>query len=109
MKLAVILLTLVVCTFADQPLPEALRNHAMKRPLPVALLHPKRPVHPLDRSLSKTSDVDGKIVGGRPATSDEVGYIVSLQRYGWGEWTHSCGGSILNANTIITAAHCIVG
>ena len=99
MKLAVILLALVVCTFAGQPLPEALRNHAMKRP-----------VHPLDRLLSKTRDVDGKIVGGRPATSGEVPYIVSLQRSGWaGGFSHSCGGSILNENTIITAAHCIVG
>ena len=98
MKLAVILLTLVVCTFAGQPLPEALRPH------------PKRPMHPLDQLLNKTRNVDGKIVGGRPATDGEVPYVVSLQRTGWGGgWDHRCGGSILNENTIITAAHCIVG
>lgn len=110
MKLAIILLTLVVCTLAGQPLPEAVRNRGVGQPLPVSLLRPRQPSHPIDRFLSKTREADGKIVGGVVAKEGEVPYIISLQRKGWsGGWSHSCGGSILNANTIITAAHCVDG
>ena len=85
MKLLVILLALVVCTIAG-------------------------PVHTFDRLLNKTRDVGSYIVGGRPAIAGEVPYIVSLQYTGWGGgFSHRCGGSILNKNTIITAAHCIDG
>ncbi|KAF2018272.1 trypsin-domain-containing protein [Aaosphaeria arxii CBS 175.79] len=46
-----------------------------------------------------------QIVGGVPATAGEFPFIVSLQRGG----SHFCGGSLLNANTVVTAAHCAVG
>ncbi|KAF1946864.1 trypsin precursor [Clathrospora elynae] len=45
-----------------------------------------------------------EIVGGSIASSGEFPYIVSLQRSG----SHFCGGSLLNANTVITAGHCSV-
>ena len=44
------------------------------------------------------------IVGGEPAAAGDFPYIVSLQRNG----RHFCGGSLLNANTVLTAAHCTV-
>jgi len=42
-----------------------------------------------------------KIVGGSQATRGEFPWIISLQ-----VGSHICGGTIVNANTIVTAAHC---
>lgn len=50
-----------------------------------------------------------KIVGGQQADHGEYPWQVSLQRSSWGSYSHFCGGSILDATTIITAAHCIEG
>jgi len=49
-------------------------------------------------------NVSTNIVGGRDATLGEIPYIYSLRRT-----SHSCGGSILSARTLITAAHCVNG
>nr|AAM96942.1 trypsin 3 [Phlebotomus papatasi] len=46
--------------------------------------------------------LDGRIVGGIAVDISEVPYQVSLQRYN----SHSCGGSIISSNYILTAAHC---
>jgi hypothetical protein len=43
------------------------------------------------------------IVGGVPAAPGDFPYVVSLRRSG----RHFCGGSLLNGNTILTAAHCV--
>ena len=43
----------------------------------------------------------GLIVGGEAAAAGDFPYIVSLQ-----SGSHFCGGSLLNANTVLTAAHC---
>lgn len=50
-----------------------------------------------------------RVVGGREATPHEAPYIVSFQvdRAGTGAFSHICGGSILNANWVLGAAHCI--
>ncbi|BCS22135.1 S1 family serine peptidase [Aspergillus puulaauensis] len=42
------------------------------------------------------------IVGGRPTTSEDYPYQISLEHLG----QHICGGSILNEKSILTAAHC---
>ncbi|KAK7190370.1 hypothetical protein DPSP01_011551 [Paraphaeosphaeria sporulosa] len=47
-------------------------------------------------------DFSVQIVGGSAATAGQFPYIVSIQVSG----SHYCGGSLLNANTVITAAHC---
>ncbi|KAM0545343.1 hypothetical protein ACHAPJ_011415 [Fusarium lateritium] len=44
------------------------------------------------------------IVGGESATVSEFPFIVSITRSG-SPW---CGGTLLNANTVLTAAHCSV-
>jgi trypsin len=45
------------------------------------------------------------IVGGTAASAGDFPFIVSLQRSG----SHFCGGTLLNANTVLTAAHCASG
>ncbi|XP_011873943.1 PREDICTED: chymotrypsin-1-like [Vollenhovia emeryi] len=44
------------------------------------------------------------IVGGKDAPVGKFPYQVSLRKNG----RHSCGGSIINEHTILTAAHCII-
>jgi hypothetical protein len=46
-----------------------------------------------------------QIVGGSAATSGQFPYIVSLSKSG----SHFCGGVLINARTVVTAAHCSVG
>lgn len=53
--------------------------------------------------------VSPNIVGGSEAAAHAYPYQVSLQISSGGSWYHSCGGSIVEADKIITAAHCVVG
>jgi trypsin len=46
----------------------------------------------------------GEIVGGTAAAAGEFPYIVAIETSG-GDF---CGGVLLSANTVITAAHCSV-
>ncbi|XP_036141753.1 chymotrypsin-2 [Monomorium pharaonis] len=50
---------------------------------------------------------DSRIVNGEDAKLGEIPYQVSLQNKG--SSSHFCGGSILNDNYVITAAHCVQG
>jgi len=43
-----------------------------------------------------------RIVGGEETVPNEFPWQISMQYFG----SHICGGSIANANTVITAAHC---
>ena len=45
------------------------------------------------------------IVGGQEAALGSVPYQISFQYYG----SHFCGGSIIDANNVLTAAHCCEG
>jgi len=55
-----------------------------------------------DESSPDTSD----IVGGVAASQGDFLPIVSVQLAGLG---HLCGGTLLNANTVVSAAHCYYG
>lgn len=48
------------------------------------------------------ADIQARIVGGQDATG-EYPYIVSLQK----DNSHFCGGSIIKADWILTAGHCV--
>jgi len=54
------------------------------------------------RPFFNTAVYPTRIVGGEEATSNEFPWQVSMQYFG----QHICGGSIYNADTVITAAHC---
>jgi len=54
-------------------------------------------------------EVDTQIVGGQKAKAGQFPWQISLKRSGSYGWSHSCGGSILDKNTIVTAAHCVSG
>ncbi|KAK7432141.1 hypothetical protein QQZ08_001431 [Neonectria magnoliae] len=55
---------------------------------------------------TELADSEVNIVGGEPASPGDFPFIVSLARRGG---SHFCGGSLLNANTVLTAAHCSTG
>merc|ERR1711915_949108 len=48
---------------------------------------------------------DGRIIGGVEAPPHEFPWQISLRNLG----SHICGGSIINKNQVITAAHCVEG
>jgi trypsin len=47
----------------------------------------------------------GRIVGGEPVTEGQLPYQIQLRWQG----RFICGGSIIGANLVLTAAHCVVG
>jgi len=49
------------------------------------------------------------IVGGSEAPAHAYPHQISLQVRSGGGWYHSCGGSIVGTNKIVTAAHCVYG
>jgi len=53
---------------------------------------------------ARSEQASTRIVGGVQAVYGEYPWQISLQYLG----SHSCGGSILNTNTILTAAHCFI-
>ena len=56
-----------------------------------------------ENSDAPIQDESFHIVGGVPAVPGDFPYVVSLRRSG----RHFCGGSLLNGNTVLTAAHCV--
>ena len=54
--------------------------------------------------LSERGELSTRIVGGIVAPQGAFPFIVSLSRNG----EHFCGGSLLNADTVLTASHCVV-
>ncbi|KAF5010852.1 hypothetical protein FDECE_3025 [Fusarium decemcellulare] len=58
-------------------------------------------VAPMVAALPQAPTVN-QIVGGEAASSGDFPFIVSLSQSG----SHFCGGTLINANTVLTAAHC---
>jgi secreted trypsin-like serine protease len=85
MKFLIVLATLVVCAYSQSSTTLnwsgcGVRNAAGKR------------------------DAD-KIVGGTNAKAGDWAWQISLQFFG----SHICGGSLINNQWILTAAHCVDG
>ncbi|XP_022129217.2 chymotrypsin-2-like [Pieris rapae] len=57
--------------------------------------------------VSEAIDGDTRIVGGKDATPGIAKYAVSIRGHNGKQDWHSCGGSILNEEYVLTAAHCI--
>ncbi|KAL7745830.1 hypothetical protein ACLKA6_010022 [Drosophila palustris] len=51
----------------------------------------------------QTSDLSGRVVGGVDASRAQFPHQISLRNRG----SHSCGGSIISRNWVLTAAHCV--
>ncbi|CAF4837068.1 unnamed protein product [Pieris macdunnoughi] len=57
--------------------------------------------------VSEAIDGDSRIIGGKDATPGMADYQVSLRGHSRNQEWHSCGGSILNEEYVLTAAHCV--
>ena len=76
--------------------------------MPSRMVLPRLPVSVLARGKYQLIP-QNKIVGGAEVEPNSLPFQISLQRRGaLGSYSQSCGGSILDANTIIDAAHCVV-
>ncbi|XP_045487348.1 chymotrypsin-2-like isoform X1 [Pieris rapae] len=60
-------------------------------------------------SVSEAVDGDSRIIGGQDASPGMAKYQVSIRVKKRNEDMHNCGGSIINQQYVLTAAHCIVG
>jgi len=72
------------------------------------LFLPRLPLNVLLRGNLPFLDSD-RIVGGTVVTPNSLPFQISLQRCGALTCSQSCGGSILDANVLLNAAHCVNG
>ncbi|XP_073433042.1 chymotrypsin-like elastase family member 1 [Dendrobates tinctorius] len=53
------------------------------------------------------ADQNGRVVGGTDVVKNSWPWQVSLQYLSGGYWYHTCGGSLIRTNWVLTAAHCV--
>lgn len=61
----------------------------------------------LPTQLNKFGYIDGRIVGGQDAEPHSAPWIITMQWGIGGLTTHLCGGSIIGAHWVVSAAHCL--
>lgn len=54
-------------------------------------------------AVNPFKSVGGRIVGGEGTTIRQYPFATSMEYNKY----HRCGGSLLNTNTVVTAAHCV--
>ncbi|XP_075054110.1 chymotrypsin-like elastase family member 1 [Mixophyes fleayi] len=52
-------------------------------------------------------DDNARVVGGSNAVANSWPWQVSLQYISGSSWYHTCGGSLIRVNRVLTAAHCV--
>jgi secreted trypsin-like serine protease len=50
--------------------------------------------------------VQTQVVGGEPVPTGDLPFMVSIQYQRGGEMRHFCGGSLIDGDSVLTAAHC---
>ncbi|XP_077339820.1 chymotrypsin-like elastase family member 1 isoform X1 [Lithobates pipiens] len=61
-----------------------------------------------DENVRYIEDNDNsRVVGGTNAAKNAWPWQVSLQYLSGSSWYHTCGGSLIRANRVLTAAHCV--
>ncbi|XP_077339824.1 chymotrypsin-like elastase family member 1 [Lithobates pipiens] len=53
------------------------------------------------------AEENARVVGGTNAAKNAWPWQVSLQYISGSSWYHTCGGSLIRANRVLTAAHCV--
>ena len=72
-------------------------------------INPQKPQEQKTPLRALNNGIGGRIVGGTDAQKGEFPWQISYQIDFGFLFFHSCGGSILNSNKIVTAAHCCDG
>jgi secreted trypsin-like serine protease len=52
---------------------------------------------------------DAQVVGGQKVPDGWYRFVVALEQRDGKTWDHQCGGSMIDADWVLTAAHCVVG
>ncbi len=99
MKFVVIIALLFVLSEARLPVPYDVYVRFGGRPVPQSLRREGELYYLTDEKTNGS-----RIVGGETAGESDAPWIVSIRMF-----SHFCGGSIKDQNTIITAAHCVLG
>ncbi|XP_068121228.1 chymotrypsin-like elastase family member 1 [Hyperolius riggenbachi] len=67
----------------------------------------RRKGHCLDVQYIEDSQDNARVVGGANSAKNAWPWQVSLQYISGSSWYHTCGGSLIRVNRVLTAAHCV--